>query len=149
MIFRQRKHKKTGLKSSMAVRIFFLYSPDCSKRPKIEYSYWKCVSRHICSLTCGFYSMIFIFVYVLMFTLKISDSVILKHLGISLMSENYTGSFWAQRNGRQFCRSYENCSGETINNSSCLSMILHYGAKTCLKSYLYFHPSMDLSCQKT
>ena len=32
---------------------FFLCSPDCQKRPEIGNSYWKCVSRHICSLICG------------------------------------------------------------------------------------------------
>ena len=36
----------------MAVWIFFLYSPDCPKWPKSEFLYWKCVSRHICSLIC-------------------------------------------------------------------------------------------------
>ena len=44
-----------GLKSSifMAVWIFFLCRRhDCPKRPKSENSYWKCVSRHICSLIC-------------------------------------------------------------------------------------------------
>ena len=60
------------------------------------------------------------------------------------MSENYTGSFWAQRNGRHFCRFYENCSGETINNSSCLSMILHSGAKTCLILHFCFYTSTVL-----
>ena len=40
----------------MAVWIFFfLCSPDCPKRPKIEFSYWKCLSRHICSLICDIY----------------------------------------------------------------------------------------------
>ena len=37
----------------MAFWIFFLWSPDCPKRPKIENSYWKCVLRDICSLICG------------------------------------------------------------------------------------------------
>ena len=32
---------------------FFLCSPDCPKQPKIGNSYQKCVSRPICSLTCG------------------------------------------------------------------------------------------------
>ena len=35
----------------MAAWTFFLCSSDCSKRS--EFSYWKCVSRHICSLICG------------------------------------------------------------------------------------------------
>ena len=45
---------KTGLLIIlMAVWIFFLCSPDCPKGPKNENSYWKCVSRHICSLIYG------------------------------------------------------------------------------------------------
>ena len=35
------------------VWIFFSAAPAAPKRPKIEKSYWKCVSRHICSLNCG------------------------------------------------------------------------------------------------
>ena len=37
----------------MAVKIYFLCSPDCPKRTKIENSCWKCVSRHICLLICA------------------------------------------------------------------------------------------------
>ena len=36
-------------------QFFSLYSPDCPKQPKIGNSYWKCVSRHICSLICATY----------------------------------------------------------------------------------------------
>ena len=32
---------------------FFLCSPDCPKRTKNENSYWKFVSRHICSPICA------------------------------------------------------------------------------------------------
>ena len=32
---------------------FFLCNPDCSKRLPNENSYWKCVSRLICSLACA------------------------------------------------------------------------------------------------
>jgi hypothetical protein len=50
------KTYRFGLESSilMAVWIFFfLCSPNCPKWSCSENSYWKCVSRHICSLICG------------------------------------------------------------------------------------------------
>ena len=34
--------------------LFFLCSPDSSKPLKTKFSYWKCVSRHFCSLICAF-----------------------------------------------------------------------------------------------
>ena len=37
----------------MAVWISFHSSPDCQKQPKNEKSYYKCVSRYICSLICA------------------------------------------------------------------------------------------------
>ena len=51
------ENKRIGLKSSMIIMevwIFFFYSRDCPKRPTIEYSYWTCVSGHICFLICDF-----------------------------------------------------------------------------------------------
>ena len=39
-------------KKDLWLFVFFFCSPDCPKRPKNEFSYWKCVSRHICSLIC-------------------------------------------------------------------------------------------------
>ena len=36
----------------MAQTLLFLCSLDCPKQPKNENSYWKYVSRHICSLIC-------------------------------------------------------------------------------------------------
>ena len=49
------KHKKTDLKSCilMAVWIFFLCRPYCPKLLKMGNSYWKSVSRHVCSLICA------------------------------------------------------------------------------------------------
>ena len=50
------KHKKTDLKSSilMAVWIFFLYSPDCPKQPRIEYPFYRFLYPMIwgTNLTC-------------------------------------------------------------------------------------------------
>ena len=39
----------------LAVRFFFLCSPDCPEQPRIGNSNWKCVTRHICSLICEYF----------------------------------------------------------------------------------------------
>ena len=45
--------KKTVLKSTYGSLDFFLCCPYCPKLLKIGNSYWKNVSRHICSLICA------------------------------------------------------------------------------------------------
>ena len=55
-IFCPWKYKKIASKVAYLWQFGFFSSaaPDCPKRPKKKNSYWKFVSRHICSLICGF-----------------------------------------------------------------------------------------------